>query len=107
VKPSTSASTAGITVNAIAPGISETPQTLDEVNSLGAKRIAATADVSRSASSGGPTPSPPAYQHARVKPPIRRRAVRLRASLPPASSPTMATIRNVGSHVSWTTSKPA
>jgi len=45
VKPSTSASNAGITVNAVAPGISETPQTLDEVNSLGAKRIAATAET--------------------------------------------------------------
>jgi len=33
----------GITVNAIAPGIIETPQTLDEVNSLGASGIAATA----------------------------------------------------------------
>ena len=33
----------GITVNAVAPGIIETPQTLDEVNSLGAVGIAATA----------------------------------------------------------------
>ena len=33
----------GITVNAIAPGIVETPQTLDEVNSLGAAGIAAVA----------------------------------------------------------------
>jgi 3-oxoacyl-[acyl-carrier protein] reductase len=33
----------GITVNAVAPGIIETPQTLDEVNSLGARGIAATA----------------------------------------------------------------
>jgi 3-oxoacyl-[acyl-carrier protein] reductase len=33
----------GITVNAVAPGIIETPQTLDEVNSLGAAGIAATA----------------------------------------------------------------
>ena len=33
----------GITVNAIAPGIIETPQTLDEVNSLGAAGIAAVA----------------------------------------------------------------
>jgi 3-oxoacyl-[acyl-carrier protein] reductase len=32
----------GITVNAIAPGIIETPQTLDNVNSLGAKGIAET-----------------------------------------------------------------
>jgi 3-oxoacyl-[acyl-carrier protein] reductase len=34
----------GITVNAIAPGIIETPQTLDAVNSLGASGIAQTAD---------------------------------------------------------------
>jgi 3-oxoacyl-[acyl-carrier protein] reductase len=33
----------GITVNAIAPGIIETPQTLDAVNSLGADGIARTA----------------------------------------------------------------
>ena len=33
----------GITVNAIAPGIIETPQTLDAVNSLGAEGIAQTA----------------------------------------------------------------
>jgi 3-oxoacyl-[acyl-carrier protein] reductase len=32
----------GITVNAVAPGIIETPQTLDEVNSLGAKGLVAT-----------------------------------------------------------------
>jgi 3-oxoacyl-[acyl-carrier protein] reductase len=34
----------GITVNAIAPGIIETPQTLDPVNSLGAAGVAATAE---------------------------------------------------------------
>lgn len=33
----------GITVNAVAPGIIETPQTLDAVNSLGAAGIAASA----------------------------------------------------------------
>lgn len=35
----------GITVNAVAPGIIETPQTLDEVNSLGAAGIAVTAST--------------------------------------------------------------
>jgi 3-oxoacyl-[acyl-carrier protein] reductase len=35
----------GITVNAIAPGIIETPQTLDAVNSLGPDGVAATAHV--------------------------------------------------------------
>jgi 3-oxoacyl-[acyl-carrier protein] reductase len=35
----------GITVNAVAPGIIETPQTLDEVNSLGAAGVVATAET--------------------------------------------------------------
>lgn len=35
----------GITVNAIAPGIIETPQTLDTINSLGAEGIASTAQT--------------------------------------------------------------
>lgn len=45
----------GITVNAVAPGIIETPQTLDSVNSLGAAGIAATAGTVPVRRTGQPT----------------------------------------------------
>jgi 3-oxoacyl-[acyl-carrier protein] reductase len=53
----------GITVNAIAPGIIETPQTLDEVNSLGAKGIAATAATQPIRRIGRPDDIAAAYQY--------------------------------------------
>lgn len=53
----------GITVNAIAPGIIETPQTLDEVNSLGATGIAGTADVQPIRRVGRPADIAQAYRY--------------------------------------------
>ena len=52
----------GITVNAIAPGIIETPQTLDEVNSLGARGIAATSQTQPIRRIGKPDDIAAAYQ---------------------------------------------
>jgi 3-oxoacyl-[acyl-carrier protein] reductase len=53
----------GITVNAVAPGIIETPQTLDEVNSLGAKGIAATAATQPIRRIGRPDDIAAAFQY--------------------------------------------
>ena len=52
----------GITVNAIAPGIIETPQTLDAVNSLGAEGIAMTAQSQPIRRIGLPDDIAAAYQ---------------------------------------------
>lgn len=53
----------GITVNAIAPGIIETPQTLDEVNSLGASGIAGTAATQPIRRIGRPADIAQAYRY--------------------------------------------
>ena len=49
-------------MNAIAPGIIETPQTLDEVNSLGARGIAATSQTQPIRRIGKPDDIAAAYQ---------------------------------------------
>jgi 3-oxoacyl-[acyl-carrier protein] reductase len=51
----------GITVNAIAPGLITTPQSLDEVNSLGARRIGEVAALIPAGRAGDPADVAGAY----------------------------------------------